>query len=73
MMIHHSITYGSIIHRNWQNAALDNMACPPKKWIIPNTGFLARSCVSLKGSFPMVRRLPSGPREGRSHPLAGLV
>ena len=24
-------------------------------------------CVSLKDFFPMVRRLPSGPREGRSH------
>ena len=30
-------------------------------------------CGILKGSFHMVRRLPAGPREGRSCQLAGLV
>ena len=41
--------------------------------IIQDIWFLARSSVSLKGSFPRIRRLPSGSRAGRSHPLAGLV
>ena len=44
----------------------------PTNGIIQNIGFPALSCVSLKGSS-MIRRLPSGPKEGRSHPQADLV
>jgi hypothetical protein len=41
--------------------------------IIPNIWFLPLSSGSLNYSSPMVRRLPSGPKEGRSHQSAGLV
>jgi hypothetical protein len=34
---------------------------------------LAFSWESLDGSSLLLRRLPSGPREGRSYELAGLV
>ena len=37
---------------------------PHVLWIIQNIWFLAFSCKSLKGSFPMVRRLPSWPKGG---------
>jgi hypothetical protein len=39
---------------------------------IQNIGLLARSCESMKGSSPMVRRLPSGPRVCTNNYREGL-